>query len=200
MLLHAFVPTTRANGPGLRAVVYFQGCSLNCSNCWNRKTHKFHGGEIAVQAVAQRFEEARRSQALEGVTFSGGEPMQQAEALFQLMTEIRQAAPSMSFGLFTGFTEGELATGQYLTRPKTTPERKQDLWRGIQVLLDFAVMGRYDETQPAYAPLRTSRNQRLVLFSNRYQIGDFGPQLVEISVGSTGGTILTGFPVLGAPA
>jgi hypothetical protein len=38
------------------------------------------------------------------------------------------------------------------------------------------------------------------LFSDRYQVGDFGPQLIEISVGSTGKTVLTGFPVLGIPA
>ena len=61
-------------------------------------------------------------------------------------------------------------------------------------------MGRYDETQPALEPLRTSWNQRLVLFSDRYQVGDFGPQLIEISVDITGETVLTGFPVLGIPA
>jgi len=199
MLLHAFVPATRANGPGLRAVIYFQGCTLNCSGCWNRRTHKFEGQEVAVRDVAQRFEEARRLEILEGVTFSGGEPMQQAEALLNLMDAIREEAPSVSFGVFTGYTEGELATGHYLTRPKATPERKQELWRGVRKLLDFAVMGRYDETQPAMEPLRTSWNQRLVLFSDRYQMADFGPQLIEISVGSTGKTVLTGFPVLGIP-
>lgn len=200
MLLHAFVPATRANGPGLRAVIYFQGCTLNCSNCWNRTTHKFEGQDVAVRDVAQRFEKARRLEMLEGVTFSGGEPMQQAEALLNLMDAIREEASSVSFGVFTGYTEAELAAGQYLTRPKATQECKQDLWRGIQRLLDFAVMGRYDETQPSTEPLQTSRNQRLVLFSDRYQVGDFGPQLIEISVGSTGKTVLTGFPVLGIPA
>ena len=199
MLLHAFVPATRANGPGLRAVIYFQGCTLNCSGCWNGRTQKFEGKDVAVRDVAQRFEEARRLEILEGVTFSGGEPMQQAEALLNLMDAIREEAPSVSFGVFTGYTEAELSTGQYLTRPKATPQRKQDLWRGVQKLLDFAVMGRYDETQPAMEPLRTSWNQRLVLFSDRYQMADFGPQLIEISVGSTGKTVLTGFPVLGIP-
>jgi anaerobic ribonucleoside-triphosphate reductase activating protein len=199
MLLHAFVPATRANGPGLRAVIYFQGCMLNCSGCWNKRTHKFEGQEVDVREVAQRFEEARRLEVLEGVTFSGGEPMQQAQALLKLMDAIREEAPSVSFGVFTGYTEAELVTGHYLTRPKATPERKQELWRGVQKLLDFAVMGRYDETQPAMEPLRTSWNQRLVLFSDRYQLADFGPQLIEISVGSTGKTVLTGFPVLGIP-
>jgi pyruvate-formate lyase-activating enzyme len=43
MLLHAFVSGSRVNGPGLRAVVYFQGCSLRCRNCWNLETHAFTG-------------------------------------------------------------------------------------------------------------------------------------------------------------
>ena len=61
-------------------------------------------------------------------------------------------------------------------------------------------MGRYDLTLPLKEPLRTSRNQRLALFSNRYQDGDFGPQLVEISIAESGKSVLTGFPVLGIPA
>src|SRR5512132_130817 len=116
MLLHAFVPATRANGPGLRAVIYFQGCTFNFINCWNRTTHKFEGQDVAVRDVAQCFEEARRLEMLEGVTFSGGEPMQQAEALLNLMDAIREEASSVSFGVFTGYTEAELAAGQYLTR------------------------------------------------------------------------------------
>ncbi|MBL0158851.1 MAG: radical SAM protein [Bryobacterales bacterium] len=199
MLLHAFVPTSRANGPGPRAVVYFQGCTLNCSACWNPETHKFRGSEVGVRAVVDLFEDARRSGPLNGVTFSGGEPMQQAGALLALMQEFRNAAPAVSLGMFTGYTECELASGEYLTRPKTTVDRKTALWREVRGLLDFAIMGRYDQTQPATEPLRTSRNQRLVLFSDRYQVGDFGPQLVEVTIGHQGKAVVTGFPVLGVP-
>jgi len=62
------------------------------------------------------------------------------------------------------------------------------------------VMGRYEHTEPGVEPLRTSRNQRLVLFSSRYQEGDFGPQLVEVSIEQGGRSVITGFPVLGIPA
>lgn len=200
MLVHSFVPATRANGPGLRSVVYFQGCSLHCRGCWNPSLQKFRGIEMTVLEVAQRFEEATRLESLEGVTFSGGEPMQQAEALLEVMREIRSVAPAVSLGMFTGYTESELAAGRYVTRPRATAEQKRELWRTIQRLLDFAVMGRYEETLPVKEPLRTSRNQRLVLFTNRYQDGDFGPQLLEISIAESGKSVLTGFPVLGVPA
>jgi len=200
MLLHAFVPASRANGPGLRAVVYFQGCSLQCPGCWNPSSHKFRGIEVTMPEVAQRFEEARRLEPLEGATFSGGEPMQQAEGLLELMREIRKTAPAASLGMFTGYTESELASGRFVTRLGPDVEQKCELWRTVRELLDFAVMGRYDQTQPSIAPLRTSENQRLVLFSGRYQEGDFGPQLVEISIEESGKSVLTGFPVLGVPA
>ena len=128
MLLHAFVPASRANGPGLRAVVYFQGCSLHCEKCCNPTTHKFRGVEVLpVLEVVQRFEEASQFESLEGATFSGGEPMQQAEALLELMKEIRKVAPSASFGMFTGYAEHELAVGQYTTRQKATVEQRREL-------------------------------------------------------------------------
>ena len=150
--------------------------------------------------VARRFEEATQLESLEGVTFSGGEPMQQAEALLEVMREIRRVAPAVSLGMFTGYTESELAAGRYVTRPRAAAEQKRELWRTIQGLLDFAVMGRYDQTLPVRRPLRTSRNQSLVLFSGRYQEADFGPQLVEVSIEVGGRSVLTGFPVLGVPA
>jgi anaerobic ribonucleoside-triphosphate reductase activating protein len=160
----------------------------------------FRGIEVTVPEVAQRFEEARRLEPLEGATLSGGEPMQQAEALLELMKAIRRTAPAASLGMFTGYTESELACGRFVTRLGATVEQKCELWRAVGGLLDFAVMGRYDRAQPSLAPLRTSKNQRLVLFSSRYQEGDFGPQLVEISIEESGKSVLTGFPVLGVPA
>src|SRR5215471_12836959 len=96
MLLHAFVPASRANGPGLRAVVYFQGCSLNCPGCWNPDSHKFHGEEVSPANVLQEIEAAMGRSSLEGVTFSGGEPMQQVQALVEVMRDIRAGAPATS--------------------------------------------------------------------------------------------------------
>jgi anaerobic ribonucleoside-triphosphate reductase activating protein len=199
MLLHAFVPSSRANGPGSRAVIYFQGCSLNCKGCWNPSTHKFRGKDVSIASVVRRVEEARNAAALDGVTFSGGEPMQQATALAELMGHIRKTAPTASFGMFTGYTIGELATGHYVTWPPTSAEKRIELWRGIRALLDFAVMGRYEHTELAAEPLRTSRNQKLMLFGSRYHECDFEQQLVEISIEPNGNSVVTGFPVLGFP-
>ena len=48
MLLHVLIPASRANGPGSRAVLFFQGCSIGCPKCWNPSTHQFLGTEVTV--------------------------------------------------------------------------------------------------------------------------------------------------------
>src|SRR6185295_8883463 len=85
MLIHGFVDGSRVNGPGLRAVVYFQGCTLGCRNCWNPETHAFAGKERSIAEVTGLVVSAHQERALEGVTFSGGEPMEQADALLALI-------------------------------------------------------------------------------------------------------------------
>src|SRR5258708_28309176 len=76
MLIHGFVAHSRVNGPGVRAVVYFQGCSLGCASCWNPATHTFVGPPREVHDVAEQVAAAHRTHTIDGVTFSGGEPMQ----------------------------------------------------------------------------------------------------------------------------
>src|SRR5450756_2884812 len=51
MLVHAIMPASRANGPGLRCVVYVQGCNLGCPQCWNSWGHTFRGAEFAVETI-----------------------------------------------------------------------------------------------------------------------------------------------------
>jgi anaerobic ribonucleoside-triphosphate reductase activating protein len=97
MLLHALIPASRANGPGLRAVVFFQGCSIGCVGCWNPKSHRFRGTEITVDVVTQQVLRARALYGLEGITFSGGEPMQQADSLLGLLHSLREQAPELRF-------------------------------------------------------------------------------------------------------
>jgi len=51
MLIHAIISASRANGPDLRAVVFFQGCTLGCRGCWNPTSHAFRGREMTVCAL-----------------------------------------------------------------------------------------------------------------------------------------------------
>jgi len=199
MLLHALVRASRANGPGLRAVVFFQGCSLGCRGCWNPQTHRFEGPEVAVDEVVHEILRARSEFALDGVTLSGGEPIQQAYSLLGLMQSLRRQAPELSFGMFSGYTERELDGGLYWTWKELSPPQKRRLWNEVGGLLDFAVLGRFNQNQPSTLPLRTSRNKVLRLLSGRYTAADFSEQLVEINIQEGGRAEVTGFPVLGVP-
>jgi anaerobic ribonucleoside-triphosphate reductase activating protein len=200
MLLHALIPASRAIGPGLRAVVFFQGCEVGCVGCWNPKSHQFRGPEVTVDVVAQEVLKSRQEHSLEGVTFSGGEPMQQADNLLGLLHRLRKQAPELSFGMFTGYAENELAKGQYwVSGDGSTEQRRKHLWQEIRGCLDFAILGRFNQAQPSNMPLRTSRNQVLRLFTNRYSPTDFSEELTEVIINEGGRAEVTGFPTLGLP-
>jgi hypothetical protein len=102
--------------------------------------------------------------------------------------------------MFTGYSEKELDAGRYFTRHGVDRDQRLALWRSISGQLDFAVMGRYDRLQPSDAPMRTSANQVLRLFSARHTEMDFSVQMVEITIAADGLTRITGFPTLGNPA
>ncbi len=200
MLLHALIPASRANGPGIRAVVFFQGCSIGCPKCWNPLTHQFRGTEATIDVIAQEVLRSRQEHKLEGITFSGGEPMQQAGSLLGLIQCLRQQAPELSFGMFSGYAEHELAKGHYWVWGDDPSEpRRKRLWQEIRACLDFAILGRFNQAQPSNMPLRTSRNQVLWLFSDRYTPADFSEQLTEVSIKEGGLVEVTGFPTLGLP-
>jgi anaerobic ribonucleoside-triphosphate reductase activating protein len=200
MLLHTLIPSSRANGPGLRAVVFFQGCSIGCAKCWNPKRHHFHGEDIKVEGVVQEVLRARKEHSLEGVTFSGGEPMQQAGSLLSLIQCLREQAPELSFGMFSGYTEIELARGQYwVWGDSSSQQHRQSLWLEICGCLDFAILGRFSQAQPGNKPFRTSRNQVLRLFTDSYTPEDFSEQFIEVNINEGGRAEITGFPTLGLP-
>ena len=78
------------DGPGLRLVVFLQGCPFRCLYCANPDTISFDGGkqtdteEIVKMAVSQKPFFGKRG----GVTFSGGEPTVQAKALSPLFDRL----------------------------------------------------------------------------------------------------------------
>jgi anaerobic ribonucleoside-triphosphate reductase activating protein len=183
--VHAFMGCSTVNGPGARAVIWVQGCSLGCPGCWNPQTHDpLLGFRLDVSEILEWFAKASRVNWIEGLTISGGEPMEQAPAVLELLRRLKAARPAMTTGLFSGYTEREL--------PDT-------LWRAMQSHLDFAVLGRYNAGRRSHDPLLTSTNQVLRLYTTRYSMANFAAQSVEVHIDDTGLTQITGFPILGSP-
>jgi hypothetical protein len=135
---------------------------------------------------------------IEGLTLSGGEPLHQITEVLRLLRNLKREAPDLSAGLFSGYTEHELQHGCFQTYFPSSIWLRQAQWRELESLLDFAVLGRYNQHQPSADPLITSRNQRLRLYSSRYRPADFHEQTVEVSIQSDGLTHVTGFPIFGS--
>ena len=150
--IHAFLPRSRANGPGWRSVVWVHGCSLGCPGCFNPQTHDREeaGEEESVAKVMGRILAA----GTEGLTVSGGEPLQQADAVVTLLEEARAAG--LSTLLFTGLTWEEV----------------QRLPLALRILrcVDVLLAGRYVAERRVAHGLLGSANQTVHLLSPRHTL------------------------------
>jgi anaerobic ribonucleoside-triphosphate reductase activating protein len=194
--VHSKIDSSSVNGPGRRAVIWVQGCSLACPGCWNPDTHSARSGkEFEIAAILAWIRRLWCDGAVSGFTVSGGEPLEQAAALEVLVTALRRDIPALSVGLFSGYTERELAEGRFRSEDLSLAQRTRS-WKNIRACLDFAVLGRFNKRLPSSLPLVSSGNQELVLVSSRYSLDDFEDPGVEITIYANGLTQITGFPVL----
>lgn len=195
--MHSRLEQSRVNGPGSRAVIWLQGCSLNCPGCWNPLSHSLEGGmKVEIASAVEWVVDLHTKGLIDGLTISGGEPMEQAGALLAFLQALRLRVPEISIGAFSGYTEKELANGAFLSRNANPPLHQADLWRAIRQHLDFAVLGRFNGHRPTHQPLVSSQNQDLLLLSDRHSSSDFSPLSVEFTIDSQGITQITGFPIL----
>jgi anaerobic ribonucleoside-triphosphate reductase activating protein len=152
-----------------------------------------------VQDVAEQVEAAHQSHFIEGVTFSGGEPMQQALDLLDLIRLLKRARPELSIGMYSGYTQHELDSGGFWTRHGIAQDARRRIWEEIKRHLDFAVLGRFVTARPSQLPMRTSTNQVLQLFGHRYREEHFMPLEFEAHIEAQGLVQITGFPLAGLP-
>ncbi len=137
------------DGPGIRFTIFTQGCPHHCPGCQNPQTHAFEGGKII--STGELLEKIRRNPLLDGVTFSGGEPFCQAQALAELGKEIRKL--NLNIMTYTGF---EL---EYLLKNQNEKNHYQDLLE----VTDWLVDGKFIESQKSLNLLfRGSTNQRIL--------------------------------------
>ncbi len=92
------------DGPGLRYVVFVQGCPHHCVGCHNPETHSFKSGKIVD--INTLYEECMEDPLHKGVTFSGGEPFCQSEALYTLGVKFKEQG--MHLMCYSGWTFEEL--------------------------------------------------------------------------------------------
>lgn len=131
--------------------MWFQGCTLACPGCFNPATHDPAGGfETDTEVLAAEL--LSNGAGIEGVSFSGGEPFQQAEAFLDILE--RLAGSGLSFLAFSGYTLREI--------------RSQPFGPAILKHLDVLVAGRFVAGLVQKRGLMGSSNQAVHLLSGRY--------------------------------
>jgi len=165
--LAAFLQRSRVNGPGVRAVVWVQGCARHCLGCCNPGFLDPASGEDVT--VAELLSRIASAEGLGGVTLSGGEPFDQAAPLAEFCRQVRREG--LTVVCFSGY---EL------------PELQQGLMPGHAALLneiDLLVAGPYNVMRPCSTPLRASGNQSLHFLTDRLRPQDLqGLPRVEVTV------------------
>lgn len=176
--LAAFEPRSLVAGPGERAVVWVAGCLRRCPGCIKPEYFSFDAGhDIAVAELAERI---LRIDGLDGVTYSGGEPFEQALPLAELSRQLK--AKDLSVAAYSG----------YRLEALKTDARFRVLMEQVDVLID----GEYRQELPGPFRWRGSANQRVYDFAGLDQAAAESEEIVrEIQVSLTDdGLRLTGFP------
>ncbi|WP_044647682.1 4Fe-4S single cluster domain-containing protein [Paenibacillus terrae] len=174
MRIHSFTPSTYVNGPGKRAMIHFQGCTLNCPGCFNTYTHSNDNGrEMSLDEILSLLPSD-----IDGVTISGGEPFLQPSSLLQLVQALKQM--DLSIVVFTGFYRKEISKINY----------------GPHILhyIDALIDGRFNEEQIATTGLRGSSNQTIHLLTKRHIAAEFEERNIEVTINAEGNLTMTGFP------
>lgn len=89
--IHSLETFGTVDGPGVRFVVFFQGCPMRCLYCHNPDTWNVEGGqEMTADEILSRFERNRSYYRSGGITATGGEPMLQIDFLTELFTKAKE--------------------------------------------------------------------------------------------------------------
>lgn len=152
----ATVSRSRANGPGLRAVVWVQGCTIGCAGCYSSATHPHAAASLIRPSEISEW--ILSIPDIEGITFSGGEPFEQAAAVLETIRAIKEEkGPDFSVFVFTGL---ELEVLQ---------RSEDDNVLTLLQYIDILSAGPYDyKLRDQKLLWRGSRNQSLHFLTQRY--------------------------------
>ena len=176
MNIHAY-SISRVNGPGNRFVLWTQGCSKGCSECFNPETWS---NNIFKEYSPRQIFELIKDFEVDGITISGGDPLEQEVELLELLFLLKEIKLPKGIILFTGFSRNEI---------RENPIREKCL-SYIDVLID----GRYEKNLKVDFSFRGSSNQEFYFFSNKISSSELVfDQEIEIS-SLEGDIMMTGFP------
>lgn len=179
--VHKLLADTTAEGPGHRFCIWVQGCSRHCPGCM--AVHTWDSSAGTEMDTAEIICMIRKQKGLEGLTFLGGEPFEQAGALAEIACAVRK--DDLSVICFTGYTLEELQ------KDALTDGNIAQLLAEVDVLID----GAYEEARRDFSrPWVGSANQRFIYLTGRYSAGEMEQRgnRLEIRIRKDGSILVNG--------
>jgi anaerobic ribonucleoside-triphosphate reductase activating protein len=173
--INRIITGTKVEGPVIRTCIWLQVCSRHCPRCFAKETWSFEPREIkSCDEIIRIISNDKES---EGVTFLGGEPLEQIDSLIELCSMIKGIGKSIV--LFSGYTIEEIENDQKL--------------RPVLKLIDVLIDGPYVEKLRDFSrPMIGSKNQRFHFLTSRYKIEDFERNQLEIRISPSGKITVNG--------
>lgn len=167
------IPLSLANGPGRRYTIWVQGCSIRCPGCSNKDTWDQAAGHDVL--IDQIVADASWSD-LDGITITGGEPLDQFHALTYLCSILFK---QISIFITTGYTMAQI---------------KEKGYDGILSLIDMICTGPFDPTLICSGQWRGSSNQEITYLTELGRKQSILPVVSkEIYIDTQGNALETGF-------
>lgn len=147
--LSGIVYESLVNGPGMRRVFFAQGCKHNCIGCFNKDTHDFLGGEEMDMDLL--IKDLKDNPMIKGVTFSGGDPLEQAEKFAYIALQAKNLG--LNIWCYTGYEF------EYILENID----KECGWRNLLENIDVIVDGKFDINKKKDGlKFKGSENQRII--------------------------------------
>lgn len=143
------------DGPGVRMVIWTQGCRHHCFNCHNPQTWDMEGGTLYPVEQLQKLILASELQS--GLTLSGGEPFLQVEPLLDIVKTAKEK--NLNIWAYSGFTYEELLADA----------QKKKLLIELDVLVDGKFVNDLKDYRLVF---KGSRNQRIIDVQKSLQSGE----------------------------
>lgn len=145
---------SRVNGPGNRLVIWVQGCKFNCRGCFNPETHAYTKERMID--IAELAYQINEDQNIEGITISGGEPLDYPTEICSLL---RLIDDKLTCIIYSGYKLEEIQSNKKRLK--------------VLRLADLSIVGRYDNLLP-----HPFLGKKFVMSSNRIDINYFKPKHV----------------------
>lgn len=149
MLIARILSPVHSLGPGDRVCLWTQGCKKRCKGCISPELQPYSGNEIDEDVLAKILIQVARKNNCTGITISGGDPLEQSQALLKLLTLLRNEFDDIL--VYTGFELQDIQDGLVDIEAKKCLE-----------YLDVLIDGKYiDELNYKDCVLRGSSNQSI---------------------------------------